>query len=65
MLAHNLISLKKIKMIHEDYLFQMMSLFHETVEKVEKEYKCDEELFTSIDKIKDDFHRSVQRISTK
>lgn len=65
MLANNLISLKKIKMIHEDYLYQMMSLFHETVEKVEKEYKCDEELFTNIDKIKDDFHRSVQRISTK
>lgn len=64
-LASHLVSIKKIKMIHEDYLYQVMSSFHELVEKTEKEYLDDETLLNDIEKIENDFKRSMQRISIK
>ncbi len=64
-LASHLVSIKKIKMIHEDYLYQVMSSFHELVEKTEKEYLDDETLLNDLEKIENDFKRSMQRISIK
>ena len=65
LLANSLISVKKVKMIHEDYLYQMMDIFHSFVEKIETDYTSGEDILNDLDNIKKRFMYSVQRIVTK
>ena len=65
LLANSLINVKKVKMIHEDYLYQMMDIFHSFVEKIETDYTSGEDILNDLDNIKKRFMYSVQRIVTK
>lgn len=62
LLANSLVSIKKVKMIHEDTLFDMMDAFHKMVEKCENEYSSHEEIENNFDLITLEFNRSIQKI---